>query len=93
MQPDIVEKINKDFDNPGEALRILEAFVLISKHPETDRVCRAVVFGAKGDIKKLHECIDDSFFDCRGFLHQAEYAGTNDQVYDFNQLFSEIGPL
>ena len=93
MQPDIVEKINKDFDNPDEVIRIVEAFVLISKHPEADRVCRAVIFGAKGDLKRLHECIDDSFFDCRGYLRQAENEGTETQKYDFNQSFSELGLL
>ena len=91
MQPDIQEKIIKDFENPDEIIRILEAFVAVSKYPQSDRVCRAIIFLSKGDVKELHACIDRSFFDCRGFLHEAENDSDGKQNYDFNESFSSQG--
>lgn len=93
MQPDILKKIETDFAKPQNVVILLEAFVAGGGVISADRLCRAVLFLAKGDEVQLVHCIDLARSDEMALLLQAECDGGATQKYDFNKTFMELGLL
>ena len=91
MKTDIYQKIERDFGNDLklviEQVEILDAR---SKGLIGDRMLRAMVFLAKGNIDRLKQVIQLGRTDYRDVLWQAEYDCGEEQIYDFNKTFHEL---
>lgn len=91
MQPDILRKINADFENSKEVVNILKAMESMSQEPVSYRIYRGIVFLSQGNISKLNHFIELLFTDYRVLLWQAEYENEEIQKYEFNKSFNELG--
>jgi hypothetical protein len=91
MKTDIYQKIEKDFGGDLklaiEQINILDAR---SKGLVGDRMLRAMVFLAKGNIDRFKQVIELGRTDFRDVLWQAEYDCGEEQLYDFNKSFHEL---
>ena len=95
MALDIYQKIENDFgDNSNEvheALKILDAK---TKGMISNRILRAIVYLANGDISTFHEKVKLAQVDWRDVLMQAEYSyPENERLRDFDKTFYELGLL
>ena len=93
MQLDIIKKINNDFSNPDEVIKLLEEMEKTDGSPIADRIYRSIVFLAEGKTEKLKYYINLFFKDYRDLLWYAEYEDNDPEVqkYDFNLSFVELG--
>jgi len=55
-----------------------------------DRILRAIVFLAKGNLDNFQHAIDLCRTDFRDLLWQAEYDCGDEQLYDFKKTFHEF---
>jgi hypothetical protein len=91
MKTDIFQKIEKDFGTDFNlALEQVEMLEVLTKGLISDRMLRAMVFLAKGDIDRFTEVIELGRTNNREVLQQAEYDGADKKVYDFNQSFHAL---
>ena len=91
MKADVYQKIEKDFGSDlNLAIELIETVDAHSKGLVSDRILRAIVFLAKGDIDRLKQVIELSRTDYRDVLWQAEYHFGEDRRYDFNRTFHEL---
>lgn len=93
MQPDIIEKINAEFDDPEEALKTLKAMESVSLGHVSNRILRGIVYLSQGNTSKLRHYIKLALTDYRDLIWQAEYEDPEIQKYDFNKSFNELGLL
>ena len=92
MKTDIYQKMERDFgcDLPlaMEEVDLLDAS---TKGLIGDRMLRAMIFLAKGNIARFKQVIELGRTDYRDVLWQAEYDCGEEQLYDFNKTFHELG--
>ena len=93
MKKDTLKKIDTDFKNPEEVIRILSEMELRNEEVVSERIYRAIIFLSEGDVEKLHHFINLYFEDYRDLIWQAEYEDPEIQKYDFNKSFSKLGLL
>lgn len=91
MTPDIVSKIEADFEDPNEILEILESMESRNRGPISDRTYRSIVFLAQGSKDKLNHYVELAFQDYRDLYWQAEYEDPETRKYDFSRSFEEQG--
>jgi hypothetical protein len=91
MRPDILDKINSDFENLEEVISILKVMESTNPEPVSDRIYRSIIFLSEGNINKLNHFIELFFTDYRDLIWQAEYEDPEIQKYDFNKSFKELG--
>ncbi|HDY85240.1 hypothetical protein LCGC14_0751090 [marine sediment metagenome] len=91
MKQDIINKVESDFDEPKEVIRILESMESMNRGPIEDRAYRSIIFLAHGSRDKLNHYIDLAFKDSRDLYLQAEYEDPEVKKYDFNNTFNEQG--
>jgi hypothetical protein len=95
MALDIYQKIENDFGENAnevhEALKILDAK---TKGMISNRIVRAIVYLANGDVSTFHEKVKLAQVDWRDVLMQAEYSyPENERLRDFDKTFYELGLL
>lgn len=91
MKNDIYQKVEKDFGPEAKlAIEQIEILDARSKGLVSDRMLRAMVFLAKGDIERFKQVIELGRTDYRDVLWQAEYDCGEEQLYDFNKTFHEL---
>ena len=91
MKTDIYQKIERDFGNDIKlALEQIEILDARSKGLIGDRILRAMIFLAKGNIERFKQVIELGRTDYRDILWQAEYDCGEDQIYDFKKTFHEL---
>ena len=91
MKTDIYQKIELDFgDDLNPAIEQVEILDARSKGLIGDRMLRAMVFLAKGNIERFKQVIELGRTDYRDVLWQAEYDCGEEQLYDFNKTFHEL---
>ncbi len=91
MKTDIYQKIELDFgDGLKLAIEKIEILDARSKGLVGDRMLRAMVFLAKGNIERFKQIIELGRTDYRHVLWQAEYDCGEEQLYDFNKTFHEL---
>ncbi|MCK6261651.1 hypothetical protein KP803_00015 [Vibrio sp. ZSDE26] len=95
MTLDIYQKIEKDFGDDAievhDALKVLDAK---TKGLISNRLIRAIIFLAKGDVEAFHQKVKLAQVDYRDVLYQAEYNyPENERVRDFSQTFYQLGLL
>ena len=91
MKTDIYQKIESDFGSDlKQAIEQIEILDARSKGMVGDRMLRAMVFLAKGDIERFKQVIELGRTDYRDVLWQAEYDCGEEQLYDFNKTFHEL---
>lgn len=91
MQKDIVEKIEMDFENSEEVIKVLTEMVSRNNEAISERIYRAIIYLSEGNIEKLNYYIELYFKDYRDLIWQAEYEDPEIQKYDFNKSFNELG--
>lgn len=91
MKTDIYQKIEKDFgDSLPEAIEQINILDARSKGLIHDRMIRAMVFFAKGNVERFKQVIELGRIDYRDVLWQAEYDCGEEQHFDFNKSFHEL---
>ena len=91
MKTDIYQKVEKDFGPEAKlAIEQIEILDARSKGLVSDRMLRAMVFLAKGDIERFKQVIELGRTDYRDVLWQAEYDCGEEQLYDFKKTFHEL---
>ncbi|ABD81076.1 hypothetical protein [Saccharophagus degradans] len=91
MKTDIYQKIERDFGNDIKlALEQIEILDARSKGLIGDRMLRAMIFLAKGNLERFKQVIELGRTDYRNILWQAEYDCGEEQIYDFNKTFHEL---
>ncbi len=91
MKTDIYQKIELDFGGDlKSAIEQVEILDARSKGLIGDRMLRAMVFLAKGNIERFKQVIELGRTDYRDVLWQAEYDCGEEQLYDFNKTFHEL---
>ena len=91
MKTDIYQKIELDFGaDLKSAIEQVEILDARSKGLVGDRMLRAMVFLAKGNIERFKQVIELGRTDYRDVLWQAEYDCGEEQLYDFNKTFHEL---
>ncbi len=91
MKTDIYQKIENDFGPEAKlAVEQIEILDARSKGLVSDRMLRAMVFLAKGDIERFKQVIELGRTNYRDVLWQAEYDCGEEQLYDFNKTFHEL---
>jgi hypothetical protein len=91
MKTDIYQKIEIDFgDDLKLAIEHIEILDARSKGLVGDRLLRAMVFLAKGNIERFKQVIELGRTDYRDVLWQAEYDCGEEQLHDFNKTFHEL---
>ncbi|MFT4764460.1 MAG: hypothetical protein ACI9OH_001554 [Oleispira sp.] len=91
MKTDIYQKIELDFgDDLKLAIEQVEILDARSKGLIGNRMLRAMVFLAKGNIERFKQVIELGRTDYRDVLWQAEYDCGEEQLYDFNKTFHEL---
>lgn len=91
MKTDIYQKIERDFGSDSKlAIEHIEILDARSRGLVSDRMLRAMVFLAKGDIEKFQQVIELGRTDYRDVLWQAENDCGNERLYDFNKTFHEL---
>jgi hypothetical protein len=91
MNTDIYQKIENDFGPEAKlAIEQIEILDARSKGLVSDRMLRAMVFLAKGDIERFKQVIKLGRTEYRDVLWQAEYDCGEEQLYDFNKTFHEL---
>ena len=93
MQKDIVKKIEMDFENSEDVIKILSEMVSRKNEAISERIYRAIIYLSEGNIEKLNYFIELYFQDYRDLIWQAEYEDPEIQKYDFNKSFNELGLL
>ena len=92
MKTDIYQKIESDFKEDKDlALREIDILEAKTKGLIGDRLLRAMVYLANGDINEFKAMIKLSEIDYRDLLWQAEYECTEERKRDFNKSFHELG--
>lgn len=94
MAVDIFQKIEKDFGKDAKlAHKEFEILDAKTKGLISDRLFRAIVYLAEGNIDKLKMYIEMARVDWRDVLWQAEYDSPDDSERnrDFNKTFYELG--
>ncbi len=94
MTDDICQTITRDFG--ADLPLVIEALEGLDSHGqamEGDRLLRATLFLAKGDIERLRRVLARGRVDYRDVLREAEYAPDENRVYDFPKTFRELGLL
>ena len=85
MKTDIYQKIEYDFkENKDLALHEIDILEAKTKGLIGDRLLRAMVFLAGGNINSFREIIKTARTDFRDVLWQAEYDCTDEKKRDFN---------
>ncbi len=91
MKTDIYQKIKRDFGGDLKlAIDQIETIDARSKGLIGDRMLRAMVFLAKGNIERFKQVVELGRTDYRDVLWQAEYDCGEEQLYDFNKTFHEL---
>ena len=91
MKTDIYQKLKVDFNKElDEAINIMEALDAQTKGLISDRLLRAIIYLAKGNIHRLKEVIKLSQKDFRDILWQAEYDCGETLIHDFEKTFHEL---
>lgn len=95
MVLDIYQKIEHDFGDKAkkvhEALNSLDAK---TKGLISNRMLRAIIYLAEGDIINFNEKMKLAQIDWRDVLFQAEYSyPQNERLRDFDKTFYELGLL
>jgi hypothetical protein len=91
MKTDIHQKIARDFGQDlKQAIEQVEMLDARSKGLINDRLLRAMVFLAKGNMKRFKQVIELGCTDYRDLLWQAEHDCGEKQIYDFNKTFHEL---
>lgn len=91
IKTDIYRKIEIDFkDNLQAVIEQIEILDTDGKGLINDRLLRAMVFVANGDIERLKQIVTLARTDYRDVLWQAEYDAGEKRVYDFNKSFYEL---
>jgi hypothetical protein len=91
MKTDIYQKIELDFgDDLKLAIEQVEILDARSKGLIGNRMLRAMVFLAKGNIERFKQVIELGRTDYRDVLWQAEHGCGEEQLYDFNKTFHEL---
>ena len=91
MKTDIYQKIERDFGNDLKlALEQVDILDARSKGLVGDRMLRAMIFLANGNIDRFKQVIELGRTDYRDVLWQAEYDCGEEQQYDFNKTFHEL---
>lgn len=88
---DILGKVNRDFDTPGEValvLSVLGDFTEQNQELSSDRIVRCIVFVANGDLDLLDKAIDLAKIDYRDLIVLAEYDEKYERVRDLSTPFS-----
>ena len=95
MKPDTYQKIEKDFgDDIAPALDRFQALEAETKGMVDDRLVRAIIYLAKGDIGALDRYIVMAKLDWRDVLVNAEYRHPGDKkLRDFTLTFHQLGLL
>jgi hypothetical protein len=95
MALDIYQKIEKDFgDTAKEIHKTLETLDAKTKNIIGNRIIRAIIYLANGDVVKFHEKVKLAQVDWRDVLMQAEYSyPENERLRDFDKTFYELGLL
>ena len=89
--PDIKEKIELDFGvEAGAAKDEIEALYIKTNWRVTNRMIRAVVFLAKGDLASLTNNINLFLADYKDVLWSAEYDRGDVKLRDFNETFTDL---
>lgn len=91
---DIHNKLALDFasDMPF-AKDEIEALYAATNWQISDKMIRAIIYLAKGDLALLKSTIELARKDYKDVLWQAEYNRGDDKLRDFNQTFDELGLL
>ena len=95
MASDIYHKVENDFGKGAneihEELKVLDAK---TKGLNSNRIIRAIVYLANGDVSTFHEKVKLAQIDWRDVLMQAEYSyPENERLRDFDKTFYELGLL
>ncbi len=78
MNIDIYQKIENDFsENLDQAIEQVEMLDARSKGLVSDRLLRAMVFLAKGNIGNFKNIIESGRTDSQRILREAEYGSSN----------------
>ena len=89
---DITPKLKQDFGpNLSRARELLADFYAESKGNVSDRLVRAIIYLAHGDLEELSRVIGVARIDYRDVLWQAEYEGGEVRLRDFNKSFRDLG--
>jgi len=72
LEPDIVERVRRDFGEESE-----KALDLLRASGETGRVARCVVVASRGSLDWLRGCIEDAARDYRDAIMAGEYDSAN----------------
>jgi len=86
-----VAKIERDFDDPGQVMAVLESLESLNNGQVTDRTYRSIVFLAGGSKVKLGHYMGLALRDYRDLYWQAEYENPEVRKYDFSRPFDEQG--
>ena len=90
LAQDIIDRLNRDFEDPGEAalaLSVLADFAEEKQELSNDRIYRCIVFVARGDLNRLGEAIDLAKIDYRDLIVWAEYDEKRERVRDLSFPF------
>jgi hypothetical protein len=91
MKTDILKKIKHDFGSKeSDVSEALEALDTDLQDLFNDRIVRAIIFLAKGDMSRFAQLCALARTDPRDVLWQAEYDCGEDQLYDFNKTFHKL---
>jgi len=92
LETDIYQKIEHDFgaDTPS-AIALLEEIDAKTKGLIGNRMLRAMVFLADGDLDRFRDVIELGRVDYRDVLWQAEYDCGEVRKFDFEKSFHQLG--
>lgn len=91
IKTDIYRKIEIDFkDNLQAVIEQIEILDAEANGLLSDRLLRAMVFVANGNIERLKQIIKLARIDYRDVLWQAEYDANEKQIHDFNKSFDDL---
>jgi len=91
VKTDIYQKMERDFgDGLGEAIEQIELLEAETKGLIDNRLLRAILFLADGDLEEFKQVIELARTDYRDVLFQAEYGCGEKRLYDFNKSFHEL---
>ena len=89
MKKDILDRIEQDFGSATAVVAVLESLEEPNRGRLSERVIRAIIFLADGDMVKLAHYVELARTDYRDLLWQAEYEEPNQRKYDFSRPFGQ----